>query len=205
MADATMLARRQVRLAVMAALASDLLAGVNIYSPGDWNTPPEAMPALLMRVADERKESKQKGQPEFDTMVGVEMALRVSAPTAAGAQDALEALCYAVEMAVLTNHDLIKLLQQVASIDTVPEFSASGKLHFGGAVMKFGFEVFEAFDPFVVVAPVPLTSFGLHFDACAPFDATGTYENTLFPGLPAPRTSGPDGRDEAALDFTLPQ
>jgi len=205
MADQTMLARRQIRLAALAALTGASFAGVVIDSPGDWSTPPEALPAILLRATDDRKESITKGQPEFTTTISLEIEARVGAVDDAAAQDAIEALCYAIEMALLTNYALISIVNQVASFDTKMEISSDGKIHFGGARMTVNFEVPEMFDPFATVLPPALTSFGLHFDAGSPFDSTGTYANPLFPGLPAPRTSGPDGRDEGALDITLPQ
>lgn len=56
---------------------------------------------------------------------------------------------------------------------------------------------------------VALTSIGIHVDAENVYSPTGTF--TPSPDAPphtpttSPRTSGPDGRDEAALDFELPQ
>ena len=205
MADATMLARRQLRLAALAALTGDQFAGITIESPGDWSTPPDAMPAILLRAADERKESIAKGPPQFTSTIGIEIEARVSGKTAAAAQDSIEALCYTIEMALLTNYDLMRLVSQVASVDSRTEVTSEGRIHFGGARMLFSYEVPEMFDTFITGQPVPLASFGLHFDAGAPFDATGVYENPLFPGNTAPRTAGPDGRDEGALDITLPQ
>ncbi len=207
----TMLARRQIRLAALAALAGNQFTGVTIDSPGDWATPPEALPAILLRAPDDRKESITKGAPEFTTTCGIEIEARVGAADAAAAQDAIEALCYAVEMALFTNTALMRIVSQVSSVDSRTEITSDGKIHFGGAKMLFSFEVPEMFDSYgqfdtsVGEQPVVLTSFGLHFDAGAPFDATGTYANPMFPATPAPRTSGPDGRDEGALDISLPQ
>jgi hypothetical protein len=208
MADATTsstLARRRIRLAALAALAGDAFAGVDIESPGDWTTPPEGLPALILRAPDERKDSITKGMPEFTTVVTVEIEMRVGAIDAAGAQDAIEALCHAVEMALLTNYELIRMINQVAAIRTTTEISSDGKIHFAAALMALNFELPEMFDPFAQGDPPALTSFGLHFDAGAPFDASGTYANPAFPVNAAPRTSGPDGRDEGVLDILLDQ
>ena len=211
MADQLMLARRQIRLAALAALAGEYFAGVSIESPGDWATPPEVLPAILLRAPDDRKESIAKGAPEFTTTCGIEIEARVGARSQEAAQDAIEALCYSIEMALLTNNDLIRIVNQVSSVDSRTEITSDGKIYFGGSRMLFSFEVpemFDTFGPFDTSAsgqPTPLTSFGLHFDAGAPFDSTGTYANPFFPATPAPRTSGPDGRDEGALDISLPQ
>lgn len=205
------LARRQIRLAALAAITGANLqnAGspVAIDSPGDWTTPPEVLPAILLRAPGERKESKLRGQPEFDTNITIEIEGRVQALTASDAQDAIEDLCLGIEQALLTNYDLISIIQQVAAVETKIEITADGRVHIGGAMMHFVFECFESFDPFEVVAPPALTTVQIHADLIGTFDPTGTYSNPAFPDsvTPAPRTSGPDGRDEGALDLNLPQ
>lgn len=215
MATALMLARRQVRLAALAALSGDAFAGVTIDSPGDWNTPPELLPAVLLRAPDDRKESIGKGAPQFTSTCTIEIEARVGEKTAARAQDSIEALCLAIEMALLTNNDLIRIVSQVVSVESRTEISAEGRVHFGGSRMLFAFEVPEMFDSYgtpgampgepLAGLPVPLTSFGLHFDAGSPFDRTGNYPDARFPAVPAPRAAGPDGRDEGALNIDLPQ
>jgi len=202
MANATMLARRQVRLAVLASLVGPDFDDVTIDSPGDWSTPPEDLPAILVRASDERKESINKGLPEFTTTVAIEIEARVSSTDAGTAQDRIEALCYQIELAILTNQGVLGIVNQVSAVDAKSDISADGMTHFGAARMTFSFELPEMFEP---VVDLSMTSIGIHFDAVDPFDATGNYNNTLFPGTTAPRTAGPDGRDEGALDIQLPQ
>lgn len=215
-----MSARRQLRLAVLGALnAMKTSAGIaTIDSPGDWTTPPEKLPAVLMRSGRGHRESKMKGMVEFDSSVAIEIEARVEAASASAAQDAIEALSYAIENAILTDYNVIGMVQQVSSIDEEIEITAEGKHHLGGIKMVLSFELFEAFDP-TATAPaattwpavpaqiVPLTNFTLTGDLINIFDPNGTYVGTLFPSevLPAPRTSGPDGRMEGGLDITLPQ
>ncbi|WP_317201481.1 hypothetical protein [Janthinobacterium sp.] len=210
MADLTIAARRQVRLAVLAALEGGG-TGAAIQSPGDWDTPPSKLPAILMRAPGDRKEGIAHGQTSFTTTVTVEMEARVEAATAEIAQDALEALCYAIECAILTNHGLISIVQKVVSVDTVSDVTAEGRRQLGGAMMTFVFELVEVFDPFlqspVQPVAVALEEVQLHQDMLGTYDPSGTYDNPPFPGAvqPAPRLSGPDGRDEGGLDITLPQ
>lgn len=205
MVNQSMTAGRQIRLAALAALYCDALAGVTIESPGDWSTPPEALPAILMRTASDRKESITRGAPEFTTTSTIEIEARVGAASASTAQDAIEALCYAIEQSLLTNQALIRLCNQVVSYDTRIEISADGQIHFGGAAIQVGFELPEMYDPFERRAPPALTRFGLHFDAASPFDATGNYPSPAFPVAAAPRAAGPDGRDEGFFEIQLPQ
>jgi hypothetical protein len=210
MADLTMTARRQMRLSVLAALMGAGL-GANIQSPGDWVNPPAKLPAVQLRTAGDRKDGVMHGPAEFNTTVRVEIDVRVEASTEGAAQDAIEDLCCRIECAVLTDYGVLGIVQKVVSVDTAQEITAEGKRHVGGAQMTFLFEVFEAFAPVVQspLQPVAVDLLGVHIhnDMLGMFDATGTYADPPFPAAvtAAPRTSGPDGRDEGALDIELPQ
>lgn len=203
MAMQTILARRQVRLAALAALQGASL-GATIECPGDWTTPPEVLPAILLRTPRDRKDSIARTQPEFTTTITLEIEARIEASSAAVAQDAIEALGYNIEQALFTNYGLIVIIQQIVSVDTETDISSAGRQHLGGLRMTIGIEVFEAFEPSPGIA---LTHIGIHADMGNPFDPLGTYMDSPFPSAvqPAPRTSGPDGRDEGALDIALPQ
>lgn len=205
-----MTARRQVRLAVLAALQGAKL-GCTIDSPGDWETPSARLPSILMRCVGDRKSPTAKSQITFTTTVLLEIEARVEANSAEVAQDNLEALSYAIECAVITNYDLNRMVQNWSAIDSVPEITAEGKRHIGGVMMSFMFEVYEAFDP-VLQSPVQpvlsdLQEVGIHNDMIGTFDPSGLYPSGAFPQVAtlAPRTAGPDGRDEGALDIVLPQ
>jgi hypothetical protein len=217
-----MLARRQVRVAAVAALQR--IAGLTVQSPGDWNTPPSKLPAALVRTPSERKDGAAKSQPNFTTTVTLEIDLRVQGSTAEAAQDALEALGYTVEETLLRDYSLNAMIQQFSGVDVDAEITAEGGVHFGGARMRIACETLETFgvgDPVAdgTVTPGPwpvsppatvdLTSVGVHLDMLDPFDPTGTYtpspDAPAYTPTPAPRTVGPDGRDEAALDINLPQ
>lgn len=214
-----MLARRQLRLAVVAALNAIQTSAqiATIDSPGDWTTPPEKMPAVLVRNAHERKESIQKGMAEFTTTASIEIEARLQAVSSSAAQDEIEALGYLLENAILTNYSVIGMVSQVASVDTQTEISSDGSQHLGGIKMTFSFEMPEMYDPtatppllttwpVVPAQTVPLTNFTLTGDLINIFDPNGIYVGTLFPNsiLPAPRTSGPDGRMEGGLNIALP-
>src|SRR4051794_22574658 len=95
-----MLARRLLRLAVVGELQAKL-QGVNVMSPGAWPTPPEKLPAVLVRVPREDKQSIQRGMPEFNTTCSIELLGQVQAATPEEAQDVIDDLAYQVEEAVL--------------------------------------------------------------------------------------------------------
>jgi hypothetical protein len=216
-----MLARRQVRLAAVSALqlknAADAL-GWTIQSPGDTATPPAKLPAVLVRTGGDRKASNGPNVPQFDTGVALEIEGRIAPKnTAEAAQDAIEAMGYAVETALLNDYWLNRIVQNWSSIDTEQEITSDGRQHLGGFRMTLSLECFEVFDPVQVPPPdsawppappaasADLQEVQLHVDAVNVFDQSGTYANPPFPAAvqPAPRTSGPDGRDEIGADIDL--
>lgn len=199
-----MLARRQIRLAVVDSLKRGM-PNVTIESPGNISTPPERLPAILVRNGSERKTSITKSMPEFTTTLGIEIEARVKGGTPAAAQDAIEELGNLIEWTLFTDYELIRIINQIASVDTSTEVSSEGKEHFAGIRMSLAFEVPEMFDPTSVREYPALTAAGVHVDTAAPYDANGTYASPAFPDsvLPAPRTSGPDGRDEGYVEINL--
>jgi hypothetical protein len=217
-----MLGRRQIRLAALGALTNAALTDrgkpVVLQSPGDWNVPATILPVVIVRTAHESKGSNLRGNvPQFTTGCALEVRATIEAPTASAAQDAIEALWFSVEHALLTDYSLVGMLQQFASVESALEIRAEGARHLAGISAAFHCEYFESFDPLdaipaaqtwpVEANPVaPFQSIDIHVDTGAPFDPSGTYPNPPFPGAvtPAPRTQGPDGRDEGYLDITLP-
>ncbi len=206
-----MSARRQVRLAVMVAL--ETIPGINtLESPGQWPTPEEKLPAILMRAPRSSKESKARAQPQFDTTVTVDIEARLKGKSQEDAQDQIEALEDAIENALLKSYWLVKIVQQVSSIESETEINVDGKPYLAGLKMSLSFECYEVFDP-AADAPtasawpppapviVALQEIGIHADLINVFDAYGTYSDAEFPYLPAPRPYGPDGRDEAYVQL----
>lgn len=205
---APILARRELRLAVQAVLQA--LPGVTVVeSPPVTATQPKQMPYVGLRCGSERKVSVEKQMPEFTTTATIEITARVSATTAAAAQDAIEALANAIELSVLGAPSVVKLLQQVASITSTTDINGEGSAYQAETLISMDCEMFEVFDP-TVIAPADypgLEGVNLHVDAGRPFDATGVYPSPPFPAIvtPAPRTAGPDGRDEGYVQIDLPQ
>jgi len=215
-----MLARRMLRLAVMAALQPlKASAGVaTISSPGVWPTPQEKLPALLVNTPTEQKTAVTTGQANFTTGSSIVIQGQLSRSSPEEALDALEALAFAVENAVLTDYWVTRTVQRFTSVQTESEVTSEGGPHLAGFRMTLVGEMFETFDPTLVQPAetpwppqspviVPLESMRIHLDTAQPFDASGTYPDPPFPDAvnPAPRTTGPDGRDEGALDIQLPQ
>ncbi|WP_233869684.1 hypothetical protein [Paraburkholderia adhaesiva] len=198
-----------MRLAAVDALARASLAvrgePVTLHSPGDWNPPADRLPAVFVRTGRETKTSFNRGLPEFTTECALEVKAIVKAPTAAQAQDDIEALWFAIENALLLDPALIAITQQFASVETALDIRAEGARHLAGIAASFAAEFPEMFDP---AARFPaLAGVGLHADTIRPADPSGTYVNPPFPAsvTPAPRTHGPDGRDEATLVVLPPR
>jgi hypothetical protein len=203
---ASLMARRQLRLAALAALQSQAGAlGADIQSPGNVPTPAEKLPAILLRTADEEKSSTEKGVVAFTSTITLEIEARDQADTAEEAQDKIEALGAAIEDLLFTWAPLLALVDQVASVHTTLSISADGRQHLAELKMSLQLETFEEFEPAPETA---LASIGVHLDTTAPVDGAGTYPApTAPPYAPAaaPRQSGPDGRDEGALDIDIAQ
>lgn len=157
-------ARRQIRLAVVAALErAGLSVGdteVRISSPGNWplqaglqpDTVSMSLPAVLVRYGAESKEPKNKGLPEFDTTVAIEVKAIVQGFSAEQVQDDLDALVYQVEEAILTFAPLLGVAQQSGPIESQIEIRGESRETLGAYTAVFSFESFEAFD---ITAPAP--------------------------------------------------
>lgn len=203
---APILGRRELRLAVQAVLQA--LPGVTVESPPATATAPKQMPYIGLRCGTERKASVEKQMPEFTTTATLEILARVAATTAPAAQDGIESLVNSIELAVFGAPSVVKLLQQIASVTSTTEISGEGSAYQAETLIAIDCEFFEVFDP-TVIAPAnypALEGVDVHLDAVHPADPTGVYTGSPFPAsvTPAPRTAGPDGRDEGYLQIDLP-
>ena len=210
MSGAPITARRELRLAVLAAL-KNVPSAKDIASPGDWTTQLANLPAVQVRAPRGSKEPLGRGAPSYTSTILIEIETKVLGKSGAEAQDLLEALDAEVEVALLTNHAFVAMTQQL-SFDIESEVNADGRHHYGGSKWSIRCEVAEAFDPIydapAAVQPVAVSFDGMnvHADLVNVFDANGAYTGAVFPAavLPAPRGAGPDGRDEGGLSINFP-
>ena len=231
MSTSRQLARRYLRRAV--ALVLQQLTGVTVDSPGDWDTPATALPNIKLRALGDIKDSTSRSMPAFTTVAPLQLLARVRAQTAAEAQDAIEALGLLIEDSVLIAPSVIPALQQIAKVTTKQRISADGEEHYGELEMQIDCETFEQFDPAELAPQllIDLQQLVINLDTIKPFDpgsnvvAVGAsvvsgvggplseagptvateYPDPPFPDavVPAPRSSGPDGRNEARLVIDL--
>lgn len=198
-------------LVVTALRNANTLAGDRVFAPRDWPVASKDMPALL--VDDEREESRSRGNagfPAFHTTAFIVVDGRVES-VASGDPDAalaavkadLATLRSQIKAAVMASYDIVRQVEQIAAVRSQVAVSAESKKHVGELRMEFAFVYPEDFEP---VITDELQGMDVHVDTIDPFDATGTYPDAPFPDAvpPAPRTSGPDGRDEGRLTFDFP-
>lgn len=208
-----------LRALFVTALKGATNAGQSVYSPFDWPTAPTASPVILVHARKERKESLGRNTPEFNVTTTIEIIARTKAPAQVGdggsgaALAAAETLKAQIETALINNPAIWadpnggQRIQQFTSVDSELNTSSEGEMPMAELVMLIDVEFYQGPEVFFPIPTVPLQTINLHVDTAAPFDPNGTYANPPFPSAvhPAPRTSGPDGRDEGALTINLPQ
>jgi hypothetical protein len=138
-------ARRQLRLLAVAALEGANLGAV-ISSPGDWETPPDKLPAVRLRASASSKEPLAPGPSNYTAHVLLELETRVDATSAEQAQDNIEALDALVEAALLTNPALLAKTQNRYIDSAETEISADGKRHLAWTRWRIRLECVEVFD-----------------------------------------------------------
>ena len=182
------------------------------------------LPAILVRTGTEGKSSVYRaGLPQFNSSVSIEVMCALSSTTAEKAQDEIEQLWFQIENILLTDYSIIGSVQNVSSVDSKLDIDSSGNDHVAAISAAFVYEGFEVYDsqsfvnqstdpqqpePGFPVQPQPtvdLDQAGIHLDLVNVVDQTGTYPNSPFHNsvTSAPRTQGPDGRDEGFLQLDL--
>lgn len=201
----TVLFSETLREMVIAALQrANTLAGANVFAPRDTPLASSELPAIL--VDDQREESESRGNigfPAFHTTAILQVDAKVERGTSEEAKADLATLRRQIKVAVLTDRDIITSIEQVVAVRSETTLSAEARKHVGELRMQFAFRYPEDFE---MAVTDELQGVDVHVDTIGPFDATGTYPDPPFPDAvpPAPRTSGPDGRDEGRLSIDFP-
>ena len=185
----------------------------NVYSPGDWPTDPRLGAAIQVgREIHEEKMSTLRGQPAFTTTVHITVDGRVASNTGFGALSAIQCLADNIEQAIITDFKINSQIQQFSSVRSTQTIDSNSEYHVAQVAIAFALEFFQSMADYDTTSqgtvPSPnLDVLTISQDAINIFDATGTYSGTsvteLFPNsvVPAPRTTGGDGRDEGYLQF----
>lgn len=192
-------------------VASRTLANKDVYSPGDWPTQTETMPIIHVDDPHEEKMSEGRHQPSFTVTGYFRVDARLKATTEKECRISLDILRNQIQRAVIGNYDLQRLIQQVKHVKTVKQINSESGFHVGQVVIEFGLEYYQGPEDFDTLAPgafiasdtpapAVIEDIEINVDLRNVFDATNNYAPTVFPPVPAaPRTTGPDGRNEGFI------
>lgn len=208
-----------IRSLFVTALKGATNAGQAVYSPFDWPTQPSAYPVILVHARKERKVSLGPNTPEFDVYTTVEIIARTKSQALAGdagsaaALAAAETLKLQIETALINNPAIWadpnggQRIEQFTTMESELNTHSEGDMPMAEIAMSIEVKFYQGPELFYLIPTNPLQTIDIYADTAAPFDPNGTYPNPPFPSAvnPAPRTSGPDGRNEGALTITLPQ
>jgi hypothetical protein len=192
---------------VVKALTGTTDAGKNVFAPRDWPTWDGSYPVVLVSAPEEDGASLGRNAPQFTVTTTVRIEARRQLPAtasdaaAASLMDGLQAMREQVKQAVINSPDLTKITQQYPFFRSRITTDPSGDEHLGQMVMDLGVEFYQGPEDFWPIPLADITEMDIHVDSINIMDPGGTYTNPPFPQAvtPAPRTQGPDGRDEGYL------
>lgn len=196
------------------ALKGATTAGNNVFTNLDWPTWSGGYPVIFMQTPLEEAESLgPNGAPQFKTTATLRINARVQTVAqangagAAAALTALEGLQQQILSALVNNPTLMGELQQFPFFRAEKKVDGEGAQNLGELALDIGMEFYQGPEDFFPITGTPIEEITVDADLTNVYDPNGTYANPPFPSavLPAPRTSGPDGRAEGGLDITLPQ
>jgi hypothetical protein len=194
------------------ALIGNTDAGAMVYAPRDWPTFDNTYPVLFVSDPEEQGDSLGPNAPQFNVVTTLVIEARSQASPVGDDQgaafvfDQLEGMRDQIKRALINYTPLMKQLQQFSFFRSRITNDASGDQHLGRLVFEIGLEFYQGPEDFY---PYPLNTVDelhLHVDTLNVFDPGGTYPNPPFPDAvtPAPRTTGPDGRDEGYIVVPKP-
>lgn len=201
--------------ALTAADATD--AADAVASGRDWSFAEDELPAILVQLPREDSRSfGPDGGLKFTTTATVPILAKVAGKASPGdgganaVRLALRRLKRQIKLAVFNSDAILGdngPVQQISGVRSDQKITATGRGQVGEVLLEFDFEFYENRASFCPPPEPSVTEVEIHVDLTNVYDLAGTYPNPPFPAAvePAPRTSGPDGRDEGALLITLPE
>lgn len=220
----------ELRQLAVAALKGATLAGDRVYPARTWPTTKGSYPLIYLHTPLEEKEGLgRNGAPQYNVTATLRIAVRVEVqelPRNGGAEVAtaeLEAFQRQIERILINNPAIMERVQQFPFIRAEIYLDDEGESNFADLILDIGIEFYqgpeyfypiddqpdpgEGFDAAAEIAAIspvnPLLDLRINNDLVDVADPTGTYADPPFPEAvtPAPRTSGPDGRNESGLTF----
>lgn len=204
----------QLRDLTVAALLDATDAGSNVWSVRSWPTKRATYPMIYITTPKEGRESLGDiSAPQFTVTATMRIVARVAVATTANdagtaqAEQALETIKQQIDVAVINNPPIMRRLQQFPFTRCEMGINSDGNVPFGELVLDIGMEFYQGPEDFYPIPTQPLEELRLTADLTNVVDPSGTYPDPPFPDavVPAPRTTGPDGRAEGAVDLPLPQ
>lgn len=178
-------------------------AGAQVFVARTWPSKLSALPAIIVDpLYRETKTSLGKNAPQFDTVTTITVRGRVTA--AAGPDDeggltcaeALETLKWQIERTLINAYPVMLTIEQFVRVDAEFTLSTDGLQNVGELAMAIAMGFYEGPEDFAPIDTSTLEEVAVYSDLVNVFDPQGTYSQTPFPAVPAPRTTGPDGRIE---------
>jgi len=180
-------------------------AGERVLIARSWPTKAGALPDLIVDpLYREKKQSLGKNAPQFDTEVVITVRGRVSSP--AGVDDAgsfkcgeaIETIKRQIERRLINAYPMMLKIEQFTTIETAFVINTENALAIGEVQMTIGMGIYEGTEDFAATEADMLAEVAIYPDLTNVADPTGTYSQHPFPNsvVPAPRTTGPDGRVE---------
>jgi hypothetical protein len=203
-----------LRTIAVAGLMGKTDAAANVFSILDWPTWGGSYPVIFLQTPIEDKEGLgPNGAPQFNVTATLRITVRVQTPAQANGAGAfaalveLENLQRQIEVALINYTPLMVLLEEVPFIRVEKKVDGEGNQNLAEMLFDMGLKFYQGPEDFYVIPSDALELVTVDADLANVYDANGTYPTPPFPSavLPAPRTSGPDGRAEAGADITLPQ
>jgi len=158
------------------------------------------------------KRSKGKNAPAYDVTATIRAIARVTFKAEVDDRAACRALAMLedfkrqIEVAVINNFALYKIISEISTVESLSEIKSDGKQPYGELTMDFACVFYQGAECFAAPVFTVIESVALYGDVRNMADPTGTY-TPPFPYTPTtePRTVGPDGRVEIGAIVPTPQ
>lgn len=150
--------RVELREAVAAAIvAASTDAGPRVFTAMTMPSRAADLPNVYIQSPTDRAESLNRGPPQFLRTGQISVIARVAASNGPAAEAALDVLSEQIELAVLTNGPLMRMINQVSSMEIGVRVNADTNPVIGEAMMNFFLEWIETY-PMPSGSGPPLTT-----------------------------------------------
>lgn len=138
--------------AARALRAAGTLAGLNVWTARSLPIKANALPMIQLQVLADLAESWGRNAPGFTRTAGLLVTAKVAFKTAADGtsaegETALDTICEQIEMTLMQDTQLQRLIQQVSTIETELAFDSTGADQIAVARMRFDLEYPQTFEP----------------------------------------------------------